>query len=121
MSSGIAAATQTSDHLVEESATDAYVGWSTPLGRSVMVRGRGGALPLSATASGAAGSFSWGAPGSKPIELARAILFDACGDAALARDLSLAFTWQVVGSLPLDYFCLPRGEVEEWIAAQPLR
>jgi hypothetical protein len=121
MSSGIAVATQTSDHLVEEFATEAYVGWSTPLGRSVMVRGRGGALPLSATATGAPGSFSWGTPGSKPVELARAILFDVCGDAELARDLSLAFTWQVVGSLPLDYFRLPRGEVEEWIAAQRLR
>jgi hypothetical protein len=90
-----------------------YVGKRTPFGPAVSVQQGETGRPLSLDA-GARG-YSWGTAGSKPVELARGILLDATGHENLAERLCRAFTWEVVGLLPADYFRLGRNEVLAWV------
>ncbi|MFT3865457.1 MAG: hypothetical protein QM729_14385 [Solirubrobacterales bacterium] len=93
----------------------AYVGTTTPVGASVVVRDGTSRLPLPPAGDGQAGAYTWGTAGSHPVELARAILADASGDQAVAGRLSMAFTWEVVAGLPADFFTLRRTDVLDWI------
>jgi hypothetical protein len=95
----------------------AYVGMTTPVGASVVVKDGAARLPLPPVGDGQAGAYTWGAAGSHPVELARAILADASGDPETAGRLSLAFTWEVVAGLPADFFALRRVDVLDWIGA----
>ncbi len=98
----------------------AYVGMTTPVGASVVVKdGSAGSarLPLPPVGDGPAGAYTWGTAGSHPLELARAILADASDDPETAGRLSLAFTWEVVAGLPADFFALRRVDVLDWIGA----
>jgi hypothetical protein len=90
-----------------------YVGRRTSLGQAVLVEHDDDerALPISDGGRG----YSWGTAGSKPVELARGILFDATADEQLAAQLCKAFTWEVIGLLPADFFRLGRSEVLAWL------
>jgi hypothetical protein len=117
-------ASLTSPHLTETS-TDApieeppdlgevyYVGRRTSLGPAVLVEQGDDDRPLPISAGGR--GYSWGTAGSKPVELARGILFDATADERLAERLCKAFTWEVIGLLPPDFFRLGRSEVLAWL------
>jgi hypothetical protein len=93
----------------------AYVGRRTPFGPAVFVAEGKVGHPLPLSDAFPVRAYSWGTPGSKPVALAYAILRDATGDELLSERLCRAFTWQVVGALPADYFRLERTEVLAWV------
>jgi hypothetical protein len=96
-----------------------YVGTRTPLGPTVHVEAPGAPRQrLRHTVRRAADGFDWGRRGPAATDLARAIVSDATGDAALAERLSAPFAFEVVGSLPPAGFWLSRRAVLDWVHAR---
>ena len=59
--------------------------------------------------------FGWGYSGSGPLQLAVAMLADACGD-DVARRLKIEFKWAVIANLPRDEsWSIPAAEVQDWV------
>jgi hypothetical protein len=61
-------------------------------------------------------TYAWGRPGIGSRELARALLFDATGSAALAERFCRDLTHQVVARLPEPEFALERDDILAWLA-----
>ena len=87
-----------------------YTGKTTPFGPAVFVEEGEVGHPLIGSRQ-----YTWGTAGSKPVELARGILLDATGQEGLADRLCRAFTWEIVGLLPAEYFRLGKEEVLAWV------
>ena len=61
-------------------------------------------------------AFAWGRAGLGARELARSILHDATGKAALPDVLYGCFTHEVIAALPESGFVLDRADVVAWLA-----
>jgi hypothetical protein len=59
--------------------------------------------------------FAWGRQGIGARELARALLFDATGNAALAERYCRDLTHDIVARLPEPAFALDRAEILAWL------
>jgi hypothetical protein len=94
-----------------------YMGVSDWWGRHVWLERNGvrGALPYRGDDPLAA--FAWGRRGVGARELARSILHDATGSAALAERFCRELTHDLVARLPEIAFELDREEVLDWLAA----
>jgi hypothetical protein len=64
-------------------------------------------------------SYAWGRSGPCARELARALLFDATGNAALSERYCRDLTHEVLAHLPDREFVLRRDEILAWIAERP--
>jgi hypothetical protein len=60
-------------------------------------------------------TFAWGRPGIGSRELARALLFDATGSAAVAERFCRDLTHEVVARLPDSEFALELDDVVAWL------
>jgi hypothetical protein len=88
------------------------VDWS---GRHVWVERNGVRSSLLYCGQDGMVTYAWGRPGIGSRELARALLFDATGSAALAERFCRDLTHEVVARLPEPEFALERGDVLAWL------
>jgi len=98
-------------------ATDTvrYVGVADWWGRHVWVERDGIRSALHACGDELIAGFAWGARGIAARELARAILADATGNAAIAERYCRDLTHAVVAGLPRTGFELDRDDVLAWL------
>jgi hypothetical protein len=63
--------------------------------------------------------YAWGRLGIGARELARALLYDATSNAALAERYCRDFTHEVLAHLPEPEFVLERDDILTWITEDP--
>ena len=98
-------------------ATDTvrYVGVADWWGPHVWVEADGTRSALHACGEELIAGFAWGTRGIAARELARAILADATGNAALAERFCRDLTHAIISTLPREGFELDRREVLAWL------
>jgi hypothetical protein len=92
-----------------------YLGVADWWGRHVWVERNGVRSSLRYCGQDGIVSYAWGRPGIGSRELARALLFDATGSAALAERFCRDLTHDVVARLPEPEFALERDDVLAWL------
>jgi Family of unknown function (DUF6166) len=92
-----------------------YLGVADWWGRHVWVERNGVRSSLLYCGQDGMVTYAWGRPGIGSRELARALLFDATGSAALAERFCRDLTHEVVARLPEPEFALERDDVLAWI------
>jgi hypothetical protein len=92
-----------------------YVGLADWWGRHVWLERDGARSALPYRGEDSVMGFAWGRRGLGARELARSIIHDASGSAAIADRFCREFTHEVVARLPEVGFELDREEVLSWL------
>lgn len=98
--------------------TTRYVGLADWWGRHVWVEDDGSRRTLRHRGTDPFITFTWGRAGPGARELARAILWDAATDPALAERFCPELARDLIARLPHIGFELGRGEILTWLAAR---
>ena len=96
-----------------------YRGVADWWGRHVWVERDGVRGALSRHGGDPGVSYTWGRSGVGARELARSLLYDATGNAALSERHCRDFTHEILAHLPDPEFVLGREEILTWIAERP--
>jgi hypothetical protein len=95
-----------------------YLGVADWWGRHVWVERNGARSALPYRGDDDLAAYAWGRPGIGARELARALLVDATGNAALGERFCRELTHQLVVDLPECEFALERDDILTWLAQQ---
>ena len=93
-----------------------YLGVADWWGRHVWVERNGVRSSLRHCGENGTVPYAWGRRGLGARELARGLLFDATGSAAVAERFCRDLTHEVVARLPEPEFALERDDILAWLA-----